>query len=252
MSSITTHKVFLSWLIYFVVVVLIGLGLLYLGIPQIAILGDHSYLTIVLLGMYAVAEIISGRQAWKISKEHLVALETKKWLNSNVLTDFSVNVDDSVTLFSDGNTFIVPVSETSNHFIGLRDMAADGNQVDQSILLNVLSNHLHNNISIVKFLAGRVLLVGILATILGIVLAFWPLLSTGMAIEAMRLKLGGFFAGMAVAFIPTAVSFVFKIALDFGTKILTSGGDEITNLVARIGETKILPFLQRKNRGDGK
>jgi len=242
-----THKIFLTWLIYLIAVILITAGLCFVGIPQIAIMSDSSYLTIVLLGMYVISEGLSARQAWRMSKEHLVATRVTKWLQANKLT--SLTVDDSqVTLVSNDVTYPVPKSETANHISALYDMAADGNHVNQNILLDVLAEHLHGSISIIEFVAGRVVWVGILATILGVILAFWPLLSAGMALEAIRLKLGGFFAGIAVAFIPTAASFVFKIALDFGTKILTNGATEIITIIARTSETKILPVLERNVR----
>jgi hypothetical protein len=247
------HKIFLSWLIYLVVVVLIAAGLCYIGIPQIAIVSDHSYLAVLLLGMYGVAEVLSARQAWKMSREQVVATEAADWLHANDLAGLEVSVGDAVVLTSTANeVHLVPQSETAKHFAGLRDMVADGKHVDQGILLDVLAEHLHGRVSLIEFVAGRVVWVGILATILGVILAFWPLLSAGMAVEAIRLKLGGFFSGIAVAFIPTAASFVFKIALDFGTKILTSGAAEIIATVARTSETKILPVLERITRGGAK
>ena len=241
------HKVFLTWLIYFVIVILVGAGLCYLGIPQIAIMSDHSYLTTVLLGMYAISEILSARQAWKMSSELLIAQQAKEWLKSNNMVSL-VFSDETVLFLSNTATHTVKPSETANHFIALRDMAANGHKVDQSILLDVLSDRLNSKISFIEFVAGRVVWVGILATILGVILAFWPLLSGDMSVDTIRLKLGGFFSGIAVAFIPTAASFVFKIALDFGTNILNNAADEIVNLVARGSETKILPFLEKNSK----
>lgn len=243
-----THKIFVTWLIYAVVVILIGLGLFYLHIPQITIISDHSYLTTVLLGMYGISEILSAIQAWKMSRQQVIADNVNKWLHSNTLIDLKVNEDGSVVLISSDKSYIIPNSETALHFSALKDMSAGGNHVDQSTLLDVLDDRLHGSVNIIEFVAGRIVWVGILATILGVILAFWPLLSAGMAIEAIRLKLGGFFSGIAVAFIPTAASFVFKIALDFGTKILSSGAAEIANTLARVGETKILPVLQENAR----
>jgi hypothetical protein len=246
------HKIFLAWLIYLVVIILAGAGLCYLGIPQIAIHSDHSYLTVVLLGMYAISEIMSARQAWKMSSEHVIAAEATVWLQQNPLSDILrsgdavVLVGDFPTKTIDQSTHLIPTSETATHILSLKDMSADGNHVDQGILLDVLSDHLHGRIALIEFLAGRVVWVGILATIIGVILAFWPLLGAGMAIDAIRLKLGDFFSGIAVAFIPTAASFVFKIALDFSTKILSTGAAEIVATLARISETKILPFFERK------
>ena len=50
-----------------------------------------------------------------------------------------------------------------------------------------------------------------------------------------------------MAFIPTAVSFVFKIVLDFNTRIITSGVRDLIDKIACVSELDVLPFLD----GDG-
>ena len=96
------------------------------------------------------------------------------------------------------------------------------------------------------FIGSRIVWVGILATILGVIMAFWPMID-GVALDAMRTNLGQFFGGIAVAFIPTAVSFVCKIMLDFNTRIIASGVRDLIDKIACVSETDVLPFLD----GDG-
>lgn len=237
-----THKIFLSWLIYFVTVILVASGLYYLNIIQLAVLSDHSYLTELLIGMYLVCETLSLRQSWKISKEHVLATNVSNWLKKNDITGIQIGDNDNVTLLSNGNSYIVKSSEVSRHIISLRDMAAGRNRVNATILLDVLESNLFKQVSVVEFIAGRVVWIGILATIFGVILAFWPFRHEGL--EGIKLHLTEFFSAIAVAFIPTAASFVFKIALDFGTRIISSGVDEIVTMLARTGETKLLPILE--------
>jgi hypothetical protein len=61
----------------------------------------------------------------------------------------------------------------------------------------------------------------------------------------MRANLGEFFSGIAVAFIPTAVSFVFKIVLDFNSRIISSGVRELIDKIACVSEVQLLPFLEQ-------
>lgn len=239
------HKVFLLWLLYAVTVVLVSAGLFYLGIPQIALLYDHSYLTVVLLALYSIAEGLSARQAWKISSEQLSANMLSEWLDHNVLQSVDAGPDGSTILANDNGGYVIDRSVTASHVLGLRDMS-HSSKVDQSILLDVMADRLHAGVSTIEFVGSRIVWIGIMATILGVIIAFWPLLGGGLAVEMIRMKLGGFFSGLAVAFIPTLASFVFKIALDFGTQILRSGCHDIVNTVAALSETKILPVLEMR------
>ena len=239
-----THKIFLSWLIYFVTVILIGCGLYYLNIIQLAIISDHSYLTELLIGMYLLSEILSLRQSWKISKEHVLANDVFNWLKNNEIIGIKIGDDESVALIGKNSAHVVNQSEVSKHIVALKDMASGRNRVNATILLDVLESNLFKQISIVEFVAGRVVWIGILATIFGVILAFWPFIHSGGGVDTIKLHLSEFFAAIAVAFIPTAASFVFKIALDFGTRIISHGVDEIVTMLARTGETKLLPILE--------
>ena len=71
-----THKVFLIWLLYATITVFGAAAFIYSGIPKLAIFYDHSHLTVALAVLYVLAEILSGRQAWKISNEQRIAMST--------------------------------------------------------------------------------------------------------------------------------------------------------------------------------
>ena len=239
------HRIFLAWLLYLVIVTLIALGLCYLGIPQLAIAADHSNLTLALLGLYMMAEGLAGWQAWRIScaVDGIDAME--QWLRTHTLTGLHGYSDGALMLRSYTEFHMVAASPAGQHLNGLQDMAKGVQPVDQAALLDVLSDRLYAPLSLIEFIAGRIVWVGILATILGVILAFWPLLGSGMAVEAIRAKLGGFFSGIAVAFIPTASSFVFKIALDASGKILNGGIGIVINRLTYLSATRILPLLAR-------
>lgn len=244
---IFTHKTFLSWLLYITVIAFSALGLTALGLPQLTLAHDHAHLSLVLILMYVLAEVLGATQAVKISREHRRISDLAAWLKGRNLLglsylDGSLRVMDTKT-----ETFDLPPSPFADHIGSLMERARAGKgSLNHSTFLNVLADRLYHKASIVEFVASRIVWVGILATIVGVIWAFWPFMAAGLNIETMKGNLAGFFSGIAVAFIPTAVSFVFKIALDINSRILTSGVGEIIDTATVIGEARLVPFI----RGD--
>src|SRR5580765_450617 len=95
-----THRVFLFWLLY-LVIVLFGLGVLfYLNLPQLALHHDHSYLTVLLFAMYGTAEVLSGIQAWRISRENHIADNVVRWLSWNKLGKIEASRDGGIIIWN--------------------------------------------------------------------------------------------------------------------------------------------------------
>ena len=140
-----THRVFLFWLLYLVIVIF-GLGaLIYLGLPQIALHYDHSYLTMLLFGMYGTAEVLSGRQAWLISRENLIADRVIGWLSRHKLTRTATMSDGCVLLQSYDEDLLVPKSAIGEH-IGLLSVKANAGQrrIRQSTIIDVTADRLYS------------------------------------------------------------------------------------------------------------
>lgn len=238
------HKVFLYWLLYVTVVVFMGGVLTLLGMPQVIISHDHSYLSVVLIVMYFAAEILSGYQAVFVSKLHRTVSEALLWLKSHPIDGLVPN-GEGVTLKSGEAEFNVPPSPFATHLLALMAKSENGKDgVDQHFLIEGFAENLYRRTSVGDFLATRIVWVGILATILGVIIAFWPFLQAGLNIDAMKTNIGGFFSGVAVAFLPTAVSFVFKIALDFNSRIIGNGVSEIVETATIACESYVIPFLE--------
>lgn len=239
------HRVFLFWLLYFVIVIFGLAALIYLGLPQIALHYDQSYLTVLLFVMYGVAEVLSGRQAWIMSRENRIADTVIDWLARHKLQGIMVN--SSIILSSGEDVCRIPASAIADH-LSLLSVKANAGQrrIRQSTIIDVTSERLYSRTMIADFIGSRIVWVGILATILGVIMAFWPMIG-GVSIDSMKSDLGHFFGGIAVAFIPTAVSFVCKILLDFNTRIIASGVRDLIDKIAVVSETDVLPFLD----GDG-
>lgn len=240
------HRIFLVWLLYSVIVIF-GFGCLtYLNLPQLALYYDHSHLTAVLVGLYLLAEVLSGRQAWLLSTENRVADQVIRWLSQHKLSRATVGADYTVILHNGPDLLVSPHSAIAEHFALLCIKASAGQrQIRQTMIVDITAERLYDRMMIADFIASRIVWLGILATIIGVIMAFWPMINGVESIDAMRANLGEFFSGIAVAFIPTAVSFVFKIVLDFNSRIISSGVRELIDKIACVSEVQLLPFLEQ-------
>jgi hypothetical protein len=238
--TVLTHKTFLQWLLYLMVVIFGISSLTYLGLPQIALHYDRSDLTLLLFAMYCTAEILAGRQAWWVSQENRIADQGIAWLTQHPLWQIVVH-DDTIQLCGP-ESMTLPDSMLAEHFILCGKAHGKKHQFDQSLMIDILAERAYSRALIGDFIAARIVWVGILATIVGVIMAFWPMID-GISIDMMRANLGRFFGGIAVAFIPTAVSFICKIVLDCNTRIISAGVRDLIEKIAGITATKILPAL---------
>lgn len=251
---IITHKIFLYWLLY-VTTVLFAISIaVLLGLPQLVISHDHSYLSILLIGMYIITEVLSGYRSIWISSLHRTVFDTAQWLKTNKLKHIETDLEGSalelVNEHGDG-LILKDTSPFTQLIIAMKSERANNStngNLDSMMLMEAFAENLARRSSICSFMATRIVWVGILATIVGVIIAFWPFQQAGMTIDMMRENIAQFFSGVAVAFIPTAVSFVFKIALDFNSAIVDNGVSEIIESAANSSATYIIPYLESDNK----
>jgi len=179
-------KVYLLWLLYICVVLSLIFVSFFTGLLQTILVMDHSHLTLVLMMVYALAEFVSAREYFKIDK-----------------------ISEQLNTFKNGKN----ISEDSD----LKEYLSKPSPT----ALQIFEDRLYMSPNIIDFFSERIVWLGIFATIIGVILSFWPFLNAGMSVDAIKANLSVFFSGVAVAFIPTAVSFVFKIALDTSSEILS-------------------------------
>lgn len=244
------HKTFLHWLLYISVIAVGICGLIFLQLPQLVVAHDHSYLSVLLIAMYGFAELAGAYQAIRISRLQKTFLNTLQFLKFSGSLNGVQALDDGSTRLSTvtSNTHVIPPCVFSEHINALLAKSKNserGAQLNQRILIDSFSEKVYFNAEIVDFIGSRIVWVGILATILGVIIAFWPFLQAGLNIDALKTNIAGFFSGVAVAFIPTAVSFVFKIALDINSRILMGGVNEIVENATIASESYIIPYLER-------
>jgi hypothetical protein len=240
------HKIFLYWLLYLALIGFAAAVMTLLGLPQLAFEHDKSYLSVALVAMYLLAEVLSGKQAVWVSRQHRNLGDTAAWLEKNRLESITIVADGSVIMGSNGSGWTVIPGPFADLIASLARKSANGpnGRIDQRELLEAFAENLDRRTNIGEFIASRIVWVGILATIVGVIMAFWPFQEAGMSIDSMRANLGEFFSGVAVAFIPTAVSFVFKITLDLNGKIVQDGVSEMIEMATKISSSHIVPRLE--------
>ena len=244
-----THKIFLYWLLYITIIGFCIAISIMLGLPQLVFVHDHSYLSMLLISMYGLAEILAGKQVIWLSSLHRSINDTIAWLKSNRLTEIDTDPSGSVTLVSSETVFVVKPGIFSNLLISIKEQEKNdaSDSIDHGQLIDAFVENVTRRIYIGDFIGSRIVWVGILATIVGVIMAFWPFQEQGMTPDTMKSHLGEFFSGVAVAFIPTAVSFIFKIALDFNTRIIDTGLSEIAEMVMVTDSQYITPYLNGKS-----
>lgn len=246
---VTTHRTFLSWLLYAVAVGFLWATLLYVGIPQLAIASDHSHLTVALLAVYALAELSAARSAWWLSSQRLSTDHAAKVLATGKCRKAAFAEDGDLHLLVTGCDHVTEIvlartSLLASYARDARSRINGGVPPGVGAHDDALYASAQAGVTFTRFLASRIVWVGILATILGIVIAFWPFLTVGADVEAVRGALGTFFNGIAVAFIPTAASFVFKILLDVNDHILANAADDLVTRTMLITEAHIATRFQ--------
>jgi hypothetical protein len=241
-----THRLFHIWLLYLCCVVFGIVFLWIMGLPQIALAYDHSYLTALLFALYAIAEAICGRQAWRTSKEIRIADDAIAWLSAHYYRDviLVLGAQTRITLIADDRASLtIPPSDLVDHLALLLDQRSDLPQVvNQQTLLEITSERIYERSMMADFISSRIVWLGIFATIFGVIMAFWPMIG-GASLDTMKANLGGFFGGIAVAFIPTAVSFLGKIILDCSNRIIEVGARQLIEKITVVAEMRIIPFI---------
>lgn len=242
----TTHRIFLIWLIYATLVAFGLAAAVATGLASLILAHDHAHLSAAMVLLFLLAEGLAGRQAFRISAEHRAVTEARRfWDRCRPGTPrMERGPSGDVLVMAEGyGAHAVPKGALASHLRAITRVAEAGTRPEQTLLLDLAAEGLHRRASIPEFFAARIVWVGILGTVLGVVMAFWPFMAAGSDIDRMRGHLGSFFAGIAVAFIPTALSFVLKIALDLSNRILTDGADAVLEAMARFTETRVLPQL---------
>lgn len=247
--SIYTHKILLFWLIY-IVTIIGSIGIAgYTGILQNGFLFDKSHLTFVIFGFWMISEIIIGFIIYNSSKQLSNLQLIKKWLKENPLTDITI-IDGVITLKSDTTYYTLKNDWFSRHINNLilrYTQSSRKSSFNQKILLDSLSDKIFTKNNWAYNSSTTIILLGLVGTVVGIILTFYPFLDATVIIDVNRIKesLGLIFAGVGAAFYPSAFSAIICVFLQFLDKILSIASAEIVDEITNLSETYILPCLEK-------
>lgn len=244
-----THKPFLAWLLVFTVTIFIWGISIYIGLPQLALLYDHSGLTMFLFSIYSICELVLGIMSCKLSKEYTYTNNAKTFLENNILTSIKkldVNGKQSIVLESGDKEIIIGPSIWADHVSNLIAKNIFEKVTDQTVLLHGVKNKLYKSIGYGSHFLNIVITVGILATIVGVILAFWPMM-TVVTVDSISTLLPLFLPGIATAFIPTAISFVMKFFVDNNVFKLKMHNIEVADTIAETCDIYIMPYLRKEH-----
>ena len=239
----TQHKLFLRWLVYFVLVVFAVVAGWYFDIIPFILKHDQSYLTYAIAVFYVLTELYLGIQSFRISKELLLVNQGVDILSTQNLS----SIED------DGDTIVIKHGDVEerlersilvNHINNLLRRRAM-NRVDQQALLNLAADQAFARSERGLFMADIITLLGLLGTMVGLIIAFFPFFEGDFDITRGQEILTHLFNGISVAFFTTATAIACSILIRVNAKHLESGLQELIDSITVISETSIIPVIER-------
>jgi len=217
------RTLFLTWLLYAVIIAFASVTGYQLGYFQVAITSDPTYITVAIFIAYLVSESFVAWNIWKVDKE----IE---------ITNIILKQDD-VTIEN------IPDGILKTYVANLK--AKKG--TDQAILLEALGDDIYAK-NYGAFMGDLVVRLGLLGTIIGLIMAFLPFIEQSFAggafaPEQIQSIITSLFIGISAAFFTTAAGIICGTFLTISGRIYEAGADKLLSNVAVIMETKIIPKL---------
>jgi biopolymer transport protein ExbB/TolQ len=237
------HKLFLRWLVYFVVVLFGLIAGFYFNLIQFMIQTDSSRLTLLICILYVLTEIYLGFQHWQVSRELGLEEDGIKTLTDPLLRSIR---DDAggIVISGAAGEHRLEESPLSRHVRNLiRRQAPD--RTDQETLLLLISDKAFARSERGVFMADIITLFGLLGTMVGLILAFLPFFNKTFDASRGAEILNTLFTGVSTAFFTTAAAIAFSILIRVNAKHLEGGLQDMMTGIAATAETTVMPHLQR-------
>ena len=238
---------FLRWLLL-TVVTLFGFWLAsHYGYLQFMIENDRSYITVVILSLYAAFSIHCMVLTLHISKD-IQHLHQVQYLISRDKNGFRI---ESGTVIIKDDQPLVECTATSHirNLITMSDLQGDV-RLDQTLMLRRLADSLRYRQSVGWFVADAMLKLGLLGTIIGFILMLSSVQSIdSFDVETLKGALSTMSGGMGVALFTTLFGLVGGILLKLQYYILDEGTSYLFGLITELTEVYVVPVLNRDSHG---
>jgi biopolymer transport protein ExbB/TolQ len=215
----------------------------YLGLIQLMLQSDRSYISLVILLLYIVMTAHSFLEAVRVSWEMNAARRAADQVRS--ADGILAQVGDRLVT---RDRFPLPPCLMTQHFFDLLTKARlQGHEkLDQTILLQSLAEHLKGRHRIGWFMANTLLKLGLLGTVIGFILMLSPISSIdAYDVEGMKAALTTMSAGMAVALFTTLAGLVGGILLTLQYYMLDDAAGRLFALITEISEVYIVSAIEK-------
>lgn len=224
----------LPWLIFTGLTVFAFILLWYFGLIERMISGDRTYISSIIVALYAASSLHCLWRILAVSREGAAALRTGR------------------AVVRDG----VGASGTGLVAVHIRDLVAKaahqrGRRLDQTLLLRVLADRLRGSNAFGAFAGDTLMKLGLLGTIIGFIMMLAPI--GGLDPEnkaAVRSSMSLMSAGMAVAMYTTLAGLAASILLKIQYSLLDGATARIFAFAVDLTEVHVVSVLERP-LGDG-
>jgi biopolymer transport protein ExbB/TolQ len=231
-------KFFLLWLFYINSVLGLIIIASFFGIFQIGFVYDKSYLSYVIFAWWAIAEAVFATNLWNQSREFSMLSQFREQLQQTKDLDL---------------VMLEPKFKGSlvqSHVNYIRQRYFNSKQpVDQNQLIAALERRLMNLNSFGWLASNLMVFLGLLGTVIGIVLTFYPFIDNNTAIDIARIQshLSSIFSGVGAAFFPSIYSAIFCIFILISDRISNNSTYRLLNELATFSETEILIYVEKRS-----
>ena len=233
----------LKWLILTGVAVFGLFATWHFGLLQLMLRSDRSFISLVILLIYALFSFHCFYQILYISRETNAAQRIKDLIAHR--NDSFTLVGDRVVL-SDGSALAPGVVTEHIRNLIVKARKQGDMHLDQTLLLGNLADMLRARQSVGWFVADALLKLGLLGTVIGFILMLSPIATIdSFDVETMKGALSTMSGGMAVALFTTLAGLIGGTLLKLQYYLLDEGTSQLFALTTEMTEVHVISVLDR-------
>jgi hypothetical protein len=233
----------LRWLILMSLVCFGLTALWQLGIIQLMVQTDRTYISSAILALFAFTSLHCLVQLWYISKELVAARSFQDRLRE--ARGHAIPTVGDLERSPQGSTIARHVAN-----LVAKARSQGGGRVDQTLLLRVLANQLHGRERLGLFVSEALLRLALLGTALGFILMLIPIAGlSAFDPDTLRKALSGMSAGMAIALNITVTGIGTALLLKLQYFFLGMGVVDLVNTITEVTEVHVISVLERDGNG---
>ncbi len=245
--EVRDHLLLLKWMIFTGVTLFGFIALWHFNLLQLMIASDISYISIVILAVYALTCLHCLSVTLEVSREVNAAHRVREQIMRG--TDSFRVVGDRV-LLSEGTELLPGIISDHIRNIVVKTAHAGGKAIDQTPLLRSLADGLRSKQVLGYFTADLELKLGLLGTIVGFIYMLVPLNGlTDFSVASMRGVLTFMSTGMGIALYTTLAGLVAAILIKIQYYFVDESTAYLFGLTTELTEIYVVPVLDRGEHG---